>query len=87
MQSRELALNDIQPGGIGWQVDRFHIMAWEEIVRGAPVGREVVHDEIDPDLDRITGAELSKTGNDIARGFAFANATDQAVGMDIVEGM
>ena len=85
MQRREFAFDRVEPRRIGGQVDGLHIVAREEIVGGADVGRQVVHDDVEADLDGITRSELGKTGHNILRSLSFAHSPNQAVGMDIIE--
>jgi hypothetical protein len=87
MKGREFGLNGVEPGGLGRQVDCFHVVAGAVVSRRAAVGRQVVHDEIDPQLDRVAGAQLGEARGDIAGRLAFADAADQTVRMDIIEGM
>lgn len=87
MQGSEFGLNRVEPGGLGRRVDGFHVVSGEEVSGRAAVGRQVVQDNVDPQLPGIAGAQLGKAGRDIAGGLAFADAADQAVGMHIVEGM
>jgi hypothetical protein len=87
MQRREFAFDCVEPRRIGGQVDGLHIVAREEIVGGADVGRQVVHDDVKADLDGITRSELGKTGHNILGSLSFVHSSNQAVGMDIIEGV
>lgn len=87
MQGGELGLNCVKPRRLGRQVDRFHVVTGEEVLGRAAVGRQVVHDDIDPQLHWVAGTELGEASDDVTSRLAFADAADQTVSMDIIEGM
>lgn len=87
MHSGEFTLDSVEPRSVGGHVDSLHIVARKEIFGRTHVGGQIVHNDIEPQLDGVAGPELGETGHDVLRGFAFAHSPNQAVGMDIIEPM
>jgi len=87
MEGGKLRFDGIEPGSVGWQVNRFHIMPGKEFVRGTDIRREIIQHHVNPQLHRIAFSQASETGQDVLGGFAFTDTTHQAIGMDIIEAM
>ncbi len=87
MKGGEFRFNRIEPRGLGRQVDRFHVMVREERLGRTDIRGQIIHHHIDANLDGIARPELGETGLDVVRRLALTDASDQAIGMHVIEAM
>lgn len=87
LERGEVRLDGVEPAGIGWREDGLDVVVGHERLElGMLVGVEVVHDDVEPGAQRIAGAQARKDGEKVLHRLAFAHLSDEAVGMDVVEG-
>ena len=84
-QRRKLGFNRIQPRGVRWQIDRFHVLSRKECFGGTYVGREIIHHDINPALSWIASAEAFETRHNVNTRFPFMHPPDQTVGVNVIE--
>lgn len=87
LEWREVGLDRVQPTGVGRRVDRLDVVSGHECLQPSVlVGVEVVHDDVEPGVERIAGPQPGEDGEEVVDGLALAYLADEAVGVHIVEG-
>ena len=87
LQRREVRFDGVEPAGVGGGEDRLHVVRLQVLPhRGVAVAAQVVHDEVQPYVVRVAGAQPAEDRQQVLMRLAFAHLADEAVGVHIVEG-
>lgn len=88
LERREVGLDGVEPTGVGRRVDRLDVVRLHERAEtDVLVGVQVVHDHVEARDHGIAGPQPREDGEQILHRLALAHLDDEAVGMDVVEGV
>jgi hypothetical protein len=88
LERGEVRLDGVEPTGVGRGVDRLDVVRGHERPQtDVLVGAQVIHHDREPGGQRIAGPQPREDGEQVLHRLALAHLGDEAVGMDVVEGV
>jgi len=86
LERPKVGLDSVQPARVGGRVDGLGVVGSHEgLQAGVLVGVEVVHYDVEADLQRVARPQPREDGEEVVDRLTLAHLADEAVGVDIVE--
>ena len=82
-----MALDGVQPARVGRRVDGLDVVGGHECLQpGVLVRAQVIHHDVEANLQRVAGPQPREDREKILYGLALAHLADETVGVDVIEG-